>query len=511
MSDWTSGYVADIGYTYGYYPELNPLRLKLAFLNKGLVFPEFGAACELGFGQGMSAVMHATASITEWHGTDFNPAQAGFAQGLCNAAQVTAGLYDQSFEEFAARPDLPQFDYIGLHGIWSWISNENREIIVRFIRERLKVGGVVYISYNTQPGWASFGPVRHLLSLHAQVQGSEGRGTIGRIDGAFNFLDQLLATSPAYTKVNSQVPDRVQKVKAQNRQYLAHEYFNRDWLPIHFSTMAEWLEGAKLQFACSANPLDHIDGLNMTSEQAALLANIFDVNLRETTRDFLVNQQFRRDYWVKGVRKLNPLAQAEAIREQKVILASYRPDISLKVNGLLGEASMAEAIYGPILDYLADYRPHAIKEIEFALKDKDINFAQINQAIMVLVGAGYLYTAQDEEVIAKVRPQTDRMNAHVAREARGSVELGYLASPVTGGAIPVTRTQLLFLLAITEGKKEPSEWAQVVWGLLRLQGQSLVKDGKPLATVEENLAELTSQAKQFAEKRLPVLQGLQIV
>ena len=26
MTDWTAGYVADIGYTYGYYTELNPLR-----------------------------------------------------------------------------------------------------------------------------------------------------------------------------------------------------------------------------------------------------------------------------------------------------------------------------------------------------------------------------------------------------------------------------------------------------------------------------------------------------
>lgn len=32
MSDWTAGYVADIGYTYGYYSELNPLRVQLAFL-----------------------------------------------------------------------------------------------------------------------------------------------------------------------------------------------------------------------------------------------------------------------------------------------------------------------------------------------------------------------------------------------------------------------------------------------------------------------------------------------
>ena len=36
MTDWTAGYVADIGYTYGYYTELNPLRVRLAFLNAGL-------------------------------------------------------------------------------------------------------------------------------------------------------------------------------------------------------------------------------------------------------------------------------------------------------------------------------------------------------------------------------------------------------------------------------------------------------------------------------------------
>ena len=52
MQDWTSGYVSDLSYTYGYYNELNPFRLRMAFLNAGLVFPEFDTACELGFGQG---------------------------------------------------------------------------------------------------------------------------------------------------------------------------------------------------------------------------------------------------------------------------------------------------------------------------------------------------------------------------------------------------------------------------------------------------------------------------
>lgn len=94
MSDWTAGYVADIGYTFGYYTELNPLRVKLAFLNAGLVFPEAGTACELGFGQGVSANIHAAASSCQWYGTDFNPAQAGFAQELATVSGAGAKLGD---------------------------------------------------------------------------------------------------------------------------------------------------------------------------------------------------------------------------------------------------------------------------------------------------------------------------------------------------------------------------------------------------------------------------------
>ncbi len=119
MSDWTSGYVADIGYTFGYYTELNPLRIRLAFLNQGLAFPEIGTACELGFGQGLSTNIHAAASTIQWSGTDFNPAQAAFAQELATASGANPLLVDNAFDEFLNRDDLPQFDYIGLHGIWS--------------------------------------------------------------------------------------------------------------------------------------------------------------------------------------------------------------------------------------------------------------------------------------------------------------------------------------------------------------------------------------------------------
>ena len=189
MSDWTSGYVGDFDYTFGYYTELNPLRIKLAFLYNGLVCPDVGTACELGFGQGVTANLHAAASITQWCGTDFNPSQAAFAQEIAGIAGAGARLLDDAFADFASRTDLPDFDFIGLHGIWSWITDENRAVLVDFIRRKLKVGGVVFVSYNTMPGWAAFAPMRHMLVQHAEVMSPEGNSLLSRADSALDFAD----------------------------------------------------------------------------------------------------------------------------------------------------------------------------------------------------------------------------------------------------------------------------------------------------------------------------------
>lgn len=515
MSDWTAGYVADIGYTYGYYTELNPQRIALAFLNQGLVFPEVGTACELGFGQGVSANIHAAASVTQWHGTDFNPAQASFAQELAHASGAPAHLVDDAFADFAQRADLPDFDYIGIHGIWSWISDTNRQIMVDFIRRKLKVGGVLYISYNTLPGWAAFAPMRHLMTEHAEVLGAEGRGILSRIDGAIDFADQLMAVNPLYARANPLVGDRIKKLKEQNRHYLAHEYFNRDWHPMHFATMADWLAPAKLSYAGSANYLDHVDAINLTTEQKAFLATIPDPMFKQSVRDFIVNQQFRKDYWVKGARRLSPLEKADRLQQQRVLLAQPRADVSFKVQGSLGEATLTESIYGPILDALADHKPKTLGQLEQALQGKGpngsaITSAQLIEASLLLSAMGVLVNVQDEATTQKAKKTTDKLNAHLMRKAISSSDTAFLASPVTGGGINVPRFQQLFLLAKQQGQRTPEDYAQDAWRRLAALGQKLVKDGKTLDTAEENLAELSVKATAFADKQLPILKALQI-
>ena len=274
--------------------------------------------------------------------------------------------------------------------------------------------------------------------------------------------------------------------------------------------MARWLQPAKLNWACSANYLDAIDAVSLSAEQQKLLASIPDPMFRQTTRDFCVNQQFRKDYWVKGARTLNKLEQVEALSAQRFVLVQPMADVSLKMTGNVGEITLQEAVYKPILDLLAEHKPKSLGQIEQALKEAGISLAQIQQAVMVLSATGAIQAVQDDAVIVKAKKTCERINNHLMLKARASNELGYLASPVTGGGVSVPRFQQLFLLAKQKGHNQPADWVQFVWAILSAQGQRLVKEGKALESTDDNLAELTVQAQTFADKQLPILKALQI-
>ncbi len=511
MSNWTSGYVADIGYTFGYYRELNPLSASFPLLSSGVIPPPIRTACELGFGQGLSTNIHAAASDIDWYGTDFNPSQAGFARELASVSGANANLYDEAFQDFCYREDLPNFDLIVMHGIWSWVSDENRKILVDFIRRKLNVGGALYISYNTQPGWAAFAPMRHLMTQHAEIVGSTGSGTISRVDGALEFAEKLLGTNPSYGAANPQVKERIKYLKSQSRHYLAHEYFNRDWEPMHFSAMARWLESAKLEFACSAYTVNHLDSINMTPQQGEFLHGIPDIVLKESVKDFMTNSTFRRDYWIKGKRKYSALEKLEELRRHKVVLCVDREGLQVKVSGALGEATLNDAIYEPLLDSLAGNKVRTIAEVESELSNNgNIGLSEILECMLILIGKGYVATAQDESVSSAVRKRTDPLNLHILNKTKLGQEIVHLASPVLGGGFPVTQLQQHFLLAYKEGEKTEKGLADKTWEYLSALGQKLQLGEKILDSVEDNKAKLLTDAKVFLDRELPILKALKI-
>ncbi len=510
MSDWTEGYVTDVGYTFGYYRELNPLHAKIALQDYNVACPEVQTACELGFGQGISINIHAAASKTQWYGTDFIPEQADFARQMAKASGADVHIFNDSFEAFAKRKDLPDFDFIGLHGIWSWISNNNRRIIVNFIKKKLKPGGVLYISYNTLPGWADFVSLRHIMSLYMDDMADPKQNRLEQISGCVDFLDRFLSTNPAFAQANPFVRTRLQRLHKEDAHYLAHEYFNRDWLPMHFTDMTQWLQDTGMDYICSTHYLDHVNQFNISRDQEKLLNSIHPFLFRETVRDFMVNRQFRAEYWVKNTRELNKKEKEKILQTQRYILVEPRSDITLKVPGPAGSLDLDPAQYEPVLDLMADYRPRTLRQMEKELESNSIKFPQLYQAIIVLMGKRCIEPVQDKEDVSQVKQDTDKLNSFLCQQVLAKEDIHALASPMTGGGISLDIIDQIFVEISRQGNDSPQQWVEYAWQQLSSVGRQVIKDGTPLDSEEESLAELHLRAEMFMQKRLPILNVLGI-
>lgn len=510
---WNQGYFTDVGYTYGYYRDISPTYQRFCLLLRGFAPSEPGADaahCELGFGQGVSINHHAAATPGLFVGTDFNPAQAAHANALAQASGSGARLYDDSFEQLLARTDLPQFDSISLHGIWTWVSRDNHKVIAEFARRHLKPGGLFYISYNCFPGWAANYPLRQLFALHDRF-GAVPHGAVPRIEAALKFSQDLLAAQPNYAKLVPTLGDKLQSIMGQNRHYLAHEYFNREWNCMYFTDVVDALAPAKLDWACTAAPLDVLDGVNLSGEGQAFLAGIDHPILREQVRDYFVNQQFRKDLFVRGARRISATEQFLRLQDLRFALLKPVGEVPTKVKGAVLEATLQEAVYGPLIEQLAarGFAPKTLRELMANLPT--LPYAQLLQALAVLTGMGAVAPCQGDDAARQTHKRCAALNAHLCERAQFSADIDTLASPVLGGGYPVGRIQQLFVLSRLQGKKSPQEWAEQAWQILSTQGQRLVKEGKTLETPEENLAELQSQAQDFVQKRWPILKALQVV
>lgn len=365
MPSWDMGYKSEELYTYGYFREINPLYAKFIFTASGIAFPDLSkmTACELAFGQGVSITLHAAGSNTDWYGNDFNPTQVNFAKHLAAAGDVKVHLCDDAFKEFGERDDLPMFDFICLHGIWSWVNKENQGYIVDFIAKHLKVGGVLYMSYNVSPGFMAFEPVRHLMYQFNDRQLSNKLDSKQRIWSIGLFLQQLLKTGPITLGSNPNLLNRIQDTLTKDPHYLIGEYLNDTWDIIHFSDMVDALDRAKLNFACSASGSEHIERLTVNKVQHKFLSQFTDPVMYESCKDFIVFQQFRRDFFVKGRLQLSAEDRIKAIDELHLVQTIPSSQVDLNKKDINDELIFESAICLPLMELLGDHKVHKIGDV----------------------------------------------------------------------------------------------------------------------------------------------------
>lgn len=207
---------------------------------------------------------------------------------------------------------------------------------------------------------------------------------------------------------------------------------------------------------------------------------------------------------------MNQIDRARAIREIFVIMVTPREWVELKVKVPRGEATLAENIYNPLLEALSDHQPIKIGQLEQNLERRGVSFTLIIQALIILCGKGDVMIVQDETITQKSKQYTDKLNLHLMNMARRDEKIKYLASPVISEAVLVNRFQQLFLLARHNGLISQQESVQFAWQHLSASNQRIIKNGVTIESDEDNVAELNLQAKEFFEKRLPILKALQI-
>jgi SAM-dependent methyltransferase len=299
--DWSEGYVTEIDYTWGFHKELSPTNLAWVSARRGHTPPAADAPfsyLELGCGTGLSlnvfAAAHPSASF---FGADFNPSH--IAHGRRTAEQGGIGnvrFLEKSFAELAGDSELPEFDYIVLHGVWSWVSAENRQLITTFLRERLKPGGLAYVSYNALPGWSEMVAVRRmLLDVAGRTQGD----LEAKIKAAVRWLQKFWETQNKEA-ASRRLRTRIERILKSDVAYLAHEYFNKDWTLFFFEDVVQELRGAKLSWLTTATMEQTEPSFILSRSKLALVREVSEPIDREQMRDFLSNAAFRRDVFLKG-------------------------------------------------------------------------------------------------------------------------------------------------------------------------------------------------------------------
>ena len=76
---------------------------------------------------------------------------------------------------------LGLFDYIVVHGVYSWVPPEVQTKILRVCKENLAPQGVAYVSYNTYPGWHMIEIARGIMLFESRdLDDPEARAAAGR-------------------------------------------------------------------------------------------------------------------------------------------------------------------------------------------------------------------------------------------------------------------------------------------------------------------------------------------
>jgi SAM-dependent methyltransferase len=508
-----TGYLTDVAYIPGFYPHMAPVALRhVAALNRIVPPPVRGFRyLELGCGLGRSLTTLAAANPdAEFIGVDINPehtaaaAREVAAGGLTNARVITSG--------FTGLPDdLGEFDYVALHGVFSWVAPGVREEVLQIAREQLRAGGLLLVSYNSMPGWAHLQPIRGILRQYAALRQGD---SIQRIRDALAYLVFIRDRHAKYFDDNPGAAAYVDALLKQDIRYLAHEYLNEHWTSFYFAEVAEMFASAGLVFAGSLPVHTNFWDLCVRPEFQELFRTTTNRLVTEAHKDFCANTAFRWDLYAKAPPPLGGLD--DRLREcDDIEFRVSRQGITLPYQVNLGvvTSTVQGPLYQSLLGMLAS-RSMRLSQIVADERLQGTDPADVARAVDAGVAMGMFELStgsipdRHQAADSPVAMACPFNRALLASESLGGRPVA-LASQVTGTGHTIGDLDAAILHELVE--RGAGGLAQRVETRLVGSGRSLQRDGQAVTDPAARLALVETACAEFESRSLPELARLGIV
>jgi SAM-dependent methyltransferase len=512
MQRWGGGYVTDIEYTEDFYAAQAPHTMALTAAVHGFEPPDLTrrfAYCELGCGKGTtSLILAASYPHAEFHAVDFNPSHIAHAEALAHAARLeNVSFHERSFEDLM-RPDmpaLPMFDMVTLHGVWTWVAPSVQQAILDFLNRRVKPRGLVYLSYNAMPASSVRAPLQRLLRELAALWP-------GRSDHAAENAVAMLGRLADAKIIPAAFHDGLKRMteRPNSPSYLAHEYLNEHWQPAYHADVARAFAEAKLTYGGSTVLLRNFVNLGVTAEQRKLLGEIPIVELRETLRDYCLDNAFRQDVFARGARRMSEARRDSVIGAVRLNLARPVPELIEIVGPTETVWRPDPEAYGLFLKALKT-RPHTVAELISLPGPAAGHSVTPTELVGVLVGTGL--AAVWTESGPEAQSACERFNRLL--EAEGEIPLfrsTTLAVACLRAGLTLSAADFDLYMALKRGEPpDPHKLAVRFVKRCKEEGGFPIIDGKPVEDESEAHVAVTRDYATKLERIVPIWRLIGIV
>ena len=191
---------------------------------------------------------------------------------------------------------LGTYDYIIAHGFYSWVDEETKDNFLHLCKEHLAENGILYMSYNTYPGWHKMDSIRALLEFaNKDVDTLNHREKVRHGKTVASKLGALMLE---YDTVKAQQGPFLQSLRQTLQKqdcYVGHDHLEPVNTPVYFHQCIDHMAEHGFTYLCDCDlNLSFPDVYDETLRTKLQDLAPHDPLAREQYIDFMLNTAFRK-------------------------------------------------------------------------------------------------------------------------------------------------------------------------------------------------------------------------